>query len=521
MKKKLSLILVFTILLSSLYLGIPAKAQQGAQSLSDMVLLPVGNGFETPTDLVVFGDVNNNGEITAVDALNVLQTVVSKHHLTLQEERIADTNHDGAVNAVDALEILKRVVEKPSALDNPLEIHLQTVYGESYTADTPWATAWKRGLAKTEISYGIKTNIETLDPQTAVDTILRGVMAGKVFTDVAEVSLAMSRTLAQKKALLNLNQIPTIKGDWHENGGTASATINENRFGIALPYQNQVTLGIFYNEQLVKRYAPTVDIQALYTKKEWTFDAFRDLAKQCTVDTNEDGKTDLYGLVAGSQFLGMAGYANAGGNALLKEGKVEVAFCNDDAIDALHWAKDLFKVDRSWKYLADIHTGAEFFGKGQAAMFACYSYVSGEVAKTADFEMGFVPMPIGPAQKEHITPVFDTPVYVVPKTSVRSIVQVGCWLNAIADLSEDLLQVSVERLAENGVTQEGCNNYETMIRTATPDYSTGVFSGNVITVAERLATLTEKEVAAVRAVAQQELDEFYGPIYDPNNWPWD
>ena len=514
MKKKLSYLLVLALTFTTLYLGVPATAEQRGNTLSDMVLVPVNSHFETPTDLVQWGDVNGDGTHSARDALLVLQEAVNKHHFTLHEGRLSDVNHDGALNAKDALEILKKVVEKPSALDTPMEFRVYTVYGESYTADTPFANALKAGIAKAEISYGFQTKLYALDPQTAVDVIVKEIMAGRRFTDLVEVSLAMSRTLAQKKTLADLSQIKTLKGYWYENGGTEAVTVNGYRFGIALPNQSQQTLGIFYNEELIKRYAPNVDIETLVAEKQWTFDTFRDLAKQCTVDTDEDGKTDLYGLVAGSQFLGMATHANAGGNALLVNGKVEAAFCNQNAIDAFHWAKDLFKVDRSWKYLVDIRAGAEAFGKGKAAMFASYSYVSEEIHKTADFTMGFVPMPMGNAQKDYISPVFNTPVYVMPLTASSRMAQAGLWLNAIADLSEDLLQVNVNALAENGVSQAGQKHYETMVRNATPDYGTGVFTENIATAAERLTTLEEKEIAAVRYAAQQELDEFYAPIYE-------
>ena len=155
----------------------------------------------------------------------------------------------------------------------------------------------------------------------------------------------------------------------------------------------------------------------------------------------------------------------------------------------------------------------DVFAQGEAAMLATYAYMSQVVAETADFEMGFLPMPIGPSQTDYVTPTYEGDVYVVPKTIGKRLSQVGIWLNGIADVSDALLKVNLEQLAENGVDQEGCRVYETLMRQATPDYSTGVFSDSVGNAYENLSSLSDKQIIAVHTLAQQELDEFYNPLY--------
>ena len=55
------------------------------------------------------GDVNGDGNITAVDARLVLQSVAGLKELTAKEQEAADVNGDGNVSAVDARAILQVV----------------------------------------------------------------------------------------------------------------------------------------------------------------------------------------------------------------------------------------------------------------------------------------------------------------------------------------------------------------------------------------------------------------------------
>ena len=66
---------------------------------------------------VKMGDVNNDGNIDAKDALIVLKISVGKYTANDVEKTAADVNQDQKIDAKDALEILKYSVKKPSALD--------------------------------------------------------------------------------------------------------------------------------------------------------------------------------------------------------------------------------------------------------------------------------------------------------------------------------------------------------------------------------------------------------------------
>ena len=65
------------------------------------------------TDSYLYGDVDQNQEITAADALLVLKKVVGKESLSQEEQqKAAEVSGDGTINAEDALLILQMVVGK-------------------------------------------------------------------------------------------------------------------------------------------------------------------------------------------------------------------------------------------------------------------------------------------------------------------------------------------------------------------------------------------------------------------------
>ena len=68
--------------------------------------------LENPAPAITYGDVDGNGKVEAVDALEVLKSVVGKVNLTDDQFKAADTDGNGKADAADALNILKKVVGK-------------------------------------------------------------------------------------------------------------------------------------------------------------------------------------------------------------------------------------------------------------------------------------------------------------------------------------------------------------------------------------------------------------------------
>lgn len=514
MKKYTSFILIIALSLWAICSGFSnAHAGEEPVALSDMPLETVDAPFETPTDLVSFGDITEDRVINAKDALWVLKAAVCKCIIPLHQELIADVTRDGRIDAKDALEMLKYAVGKPNAIQ-PMEIKLQTIWPDSYTANTPEANLWKLGFATAEISYGIKTRVEGVDPSTAADTFVKAVMAGRVETDLMEVSLYTSRELAKKKVLANLSDSKTLNFNGYNSGVTRGMTFGKKRYGVSLPVYGAEVKGVIYNKELIKRYAPNVDIEELYRTKQWTFDTFRDLAKQCTVDTDGDGKTDIYGVTGNNQLISLAVASNGGGYAVMNNNRVEDAMFTSLGVTAAQWCKDLYKTDGSWRYLADLKLVTEQFAQGKAAMFVTRSYMIQQIGEQAHLEMGFVAMPIGPAQTDYVDPNDNGVVFIVPRTNEKRLSQVGTWLNALAVVSQPLVSLELEQMAESGLDAQGCKNYEALAHNGTPDYFYGAFSNTVENTVENIPISDERKLAVIHQSVQQELDDFYAPFYE-------
>ena len=72
------------------------------------------NGPEKPK--YAKGDVNKDGKINSLDAVEILKYVAKKKTLTDEQLALADTTRDGKVNSLDAVRILKYVAKKISEI---------------------------------------------------------------------------------------------------------------------------------------------------------------------------------------------------------------------------------------------------------------------------------------------------------------------------------------------------------------------------------------------------------------------
>lgn len=396
-------------------------------------------------------------------------------------------------------------------------ITLSTIWFDHYTGSDAIAKAWQSTFSNMETKQGIKTEFLRLDSGSATDTIVKDVMAGKVTADVYDVSLQMCREIARKKASANIYASKTLKKSLYACGATESVTFGGKAYGVTFASKSVNPMGVVYNKDLIKKYAPDTDIVKLYNEKKWTFEAFQNLAKRCTIDTDGNNKTDIYGFTSNTNIIGMALTSNAGGTALMKNGRVEATMCNDAGIAALEWCKQMFKNDRSWLYKADITTCADLFANGEAAMFVSYLSFYNQIAAKANFNMGFVLMPIGPAQTDYINGVYDAALYVVPKTNEKRLDDIGNWLNGIANVSGKLLNEQIKKLAKNGMDATCQKIYKSLVNNMSAEFSTGAFTANISSQVDSSVTAASKSpakvMAAIKSPAQKECDDFYGPMY--------
>lgn len=75
----------------------------------DKVTITSGNDTQTYT-VIIYGDTNGDGEITAVDLLRVQKHILNYSKLTGVYKEAADTNKDGSISAIDLLQVQKDIL---------------------------------------------------------------------------------------------------------------------------------------------------------------------------------------------------------------------------------------------------------------------------------------------------------------------------------------------------------------------------------------------------------------------------
>ncbi|GAA3400537.1 ABC transporter substrate-binding protein [Paenibacillus hodogayensis] len=171
-------------------------------------------------------------------------------------------------------------------------------------------------------------------------------------------------------------------------------------------------IGIFYNRAMFRTNG-LPDPHEWVKKKEWTWDKFREVARQLTKDTNGDGKPDQWGLTGyAGDWLWFNILANGGSIVDIEAGKQKL----DDpkSIAAMDFMAKLFTEDKvvadpTWAFL-------DLFAKGNIGMTPSFSWTGSTwKEKMKQYGYGFLPMPLAPGQTDYANPARQVNCYFLPK----------------------------------------------------------------------------------------------------------
>lgn len=467
---------------------------------------------------MVFEIINSTTSVSEVKfIINVVTQDVIEDTVQEQEEIENNINNPTTPNLSsknDTLSSTAPSAGKPSVSKE--SVKLSSIWSATYESDDAAGTIWQGTFDSLNKNQGINTLIINLDGSTAADTVVKEVMAGKTSVDVYETSAYIARCIARKGCLANLKTCSTLKTSNFANAGTQSMTFGNNLYGVAIDFKATKMMGILYNKEFIKKHAPTYDVEKLFKEKKWNFETFQALASACTKDTNGDGKPDIHGLTSNTNVIGMALTANAGGTALMKNGRVEATMCSETGITALEFMKKLYN-SKSWKFFGSIKDSVNYFANGQSAMFASWMSYYTDIVPKANFKVGFVLMPMGPDQKDYISGQYDAQFYIVPKTKQDRLDVIGKWLNGVASASGKLINNELRNLAINGFDKNTQDIYKWGVNNATPEFSSGLFSKDVSAQVDSCVTSASKSpvkvMTAIKSKAQNELDDFFAPLY--------
>ena len=205
---------------------------------------------------------------------------------------------------------------------------------------------------------------------------------------------------------------------------TECMTVGSSIYGFSL-YKEPST-GVYWNKNLVEKLFGAGKGDCLYdwqASGEWTWDRFKEFARECTVDENFDGMTDIYG-VTGMQslFFEMAVLSN--GHEFVSKNTAKLYannLTNKEIIDDCNWAYSFYQEGMAvsstnygtWDYFFNE------FKQQRAVMFVYDAYYAEQLtydlqlAGEKSFEYGFVCFPKGPNADNYCTCVRDN-ILVIP-----------------------------------------------------------------------------------------------------------
>ncbi|HWT27484.1 MAG TPA: extracellular solute-binding protein [Mobilitalea sp.] len=248
--------------------------------------------------------------------------------------------------------------------------------------------------------------------EIVVSSIMAGAPAADVFVmDQSFMAAPLSQGLLYP--LDTLSNFDFSQDKWNQQIKDLM-TMNGHVYGMSAS-RSEPRLGIFWNKRLFEEAGLSPDLPYdLQAKGEWTWDKFKEIAKQLTRDTNSDGTPDTYGLASFSvDFFRGCVFSN---NAKFV-GKDDKGFFNatGDAnfLEALQWGRSVYDEG----YVMPQPEGSNWdwfisaFHDGKVAMQCAEEYKVNNWADMSD-DWGFVIFPKGP-QGEMMT-VFADNIVVMP-----------------------------------------------------------------------------------------------------------
>lgn len=165
--------------------------------------------------------------------------------------------------------------------------------------------------------------------------------------------------------------------------------------------------GIFWNKTLFDEQG-LPNLYELYENGEWTWEKMIEIAEEATMDTNNDGETDIYGLASG-EFAWNLIYSNGYESITKTDSGIEIDMMDDKVIESLEFYQtartNSGHVFRDWREGDEWNFGFTEFGDGNIAMIEAEWWVSWNYWTDGRMqgEYGMVPFPVGPSHDQPVS----------------------------------------------------------------------------------------------------------------------
>ncbi|MFD1953615.1 ABC transporter substrate-binding protein [Paenibacillus thailandensis] len=255
-------------------------------------------------------------------------------------------------------------------------------------------------IAEVEKKYNVKLEFVNVPFEEYMNKFTTTVLAGEPFADIVQMEYKSALPAILKGQLLPIGEFTTPDNNINKEGNllTKYPAIAGGEYG----FDNPVTLGLglHYNRDIFKKLG-LPDLQELYSKGEWNWDKFLEIAKQATKDTDNDGKIDVYGVSGWAPDI-VRHFAIANGGIIVDETNGKEGLTDPKTIEAAEFINRLYNVEKVVRVKSgDIMNWEESntFKDGDVAMFPAAEWQLPDLT----FDAGVVPIPIGPGGSEDKT----------------------------------------------------------------------------------------------------------------------
>ncbi len=248
-------------------------------------------------------------------------------------------------------------------------------------------------MAELEKAYNFKFEFINIPFEEYMDKFTTTVLAGEPFADVAIMEFKRAIVPVKSGLVLPLSEF-TVPGNDINNEQklvTKLPALGGDEYAFSPPFVSVV--GLHYNRDLFKRLG-LEDPQDLYKNGQWTWDKFLELAKEATRDTDNDGKTDSFGLSGWPADMARH-FGASNGVTFVNDATLADQAGDPKMIETLEFVNRLVNVENILK----VKTGNKMdwnetntFKDGDVAMSIQYDWNIGDLT----FEAGVVPIPKGP-----------------------------------------------------------------------------------------------------------------------------
>ncbi len=266
-----------------------------------------------------------------------------------------------------------------------------------------WNTEWfppmaQQMLERFSASYPNTHVFYMPDPPNFEESLLFDMQSGTA-ADIFQSCCTLFPTVAQSGYTLDLRPYvaadlsPETIEDWDSAQYQSFFTPDGRQYGLP---KYHGALALYYNRDLFDEY----DVP--YPASAWTYEDYLDAMRAMTHDRDGDGDIDLWGSMLDISWDRLQIHANAwGGHFVDPTNPTRSMMTERETLDALEWIRARMWDDRVMASFLDVQnlSTRQAFIQQRVAMVEDGSWSLRDILSEADFRVGVVPMPAGPARR--------------------------------------------------------------------------------------------------------------------------